>query len=400
MKRTQFMMKKFVSKARFSTKPSHDKPFKHSPRLHLQPGMKHKLKRLVNAGKEYEEEQAVLLQRMIERGFVKPEFEIDNDGNLVYETTDNYEQTLVQGLNTLKESRITLDESDPLYTIQKDSIELFDYDMSGQIDPEDEDMMAVARYHLRLTKRLNELSEKNAEPVNQDWYKAPFVRLNETNPTAFDAEMDVAHETSESWLDGTSKFMMAKGKEREEMLDPELFADHLPDLVDLSKGYGLSIYNPIVVQSHGEDERIVGCWGNCGHPDLSLYDDNVTMRWWVLPANAYTICGDCGLFFYCAGPEFIAHLNVNMLIRMHPEVRREFIELHVQGLVDKGEVDGKDAVDLVNSEEEISAYNIELLSMLRNMIYNQHCTEEEAREAWKASFMQSQLNIPELQTSM
>ncbi|KAF0981625.1 hypothetical protein FDP41_012282 [Naegleria fowleri] len=130
------------------------------------------------------------------------------------------------------------------------------------------------------------------------------VRMEPTpQPSQEDPELE------NYWLNLPTVFERAVGSERAELLDPTLFDDHLPEVVDIESGVGSSLFNPIIVASRGEPERVVGCLGDCWKANDIDYH-TTDMQFWVMKENTFSVCDECGLIFYCASDEVMAQIEI------------------------------------------------------------------------------------------
>lgn len=59
----------------------------------------------------------------------------------------------------------------------------------------------------------------------------------------------------------------------------------------------------------GERERVVGCYGDCntGKSDVEAGGD---LTYWVMKEDTFTLCGHCGLYFFCASPKTMKELHL------------------------------------------------------------------------------------------
>lgn len=82
-----------------------------------------------------------------------------------------------------------------------------------------------------------------------------------------------------------------------------------PEVVDIESGVGSSLFNPIIVASRGEPERVVGCLGDCWKANDIDYH-TTDMQFWVMKENTFSVCDECGLIFYCASDEVMAQIEI------------------------------------------------------------------------------------------
>lgn len=99
------------------------------------------------------------------------------------------------------------------------------------------------------------------------------------------------------------------------------------------------MHNPIIVKSHGDHERIMGCFGNCGEPyKVDFEDENQPIRFFVCEENKFSVCTSCGLWFYVASNDTIAQMRVDELLENDEDVQREFVTALYSEAVSNGEV--------------------------------------------------------------
>lgn len=227
------------------------------------------------------------------------------------------------------------------------------------------DFIDLLKLQAKQSEQLARLHRNHRTPVNESWYEPPLVRIHEKNPNPLEG---LAHnrpgedeQTDGEWFASATDFQSLRGVARSEYLDPTLWDDLLPEVVDTTLGAGSSIFNPIVVQSHGETYRVTGCYGDCGDSSgRDLDDETLEIQWFRLYENQYSLCIDCGLWFYCACPKTVAQMKVNTLLLEDEDVLREYLEVNARNLIDQGKLSESEAEKLIEEDMDIVDQNIRL----------------------------------------
>uniref|UniRef100_A0A7S1KPT1 Uncharacterized protein n=1 Tax=Percolomonas cosmopolitus TaxID=63605 RepID=A0A7S1KPT1_9EUKA len=240
------------------------------------------------------------------------------------------------------------------------------------------DFVDMLKLEAKQSEQLARISRNHRTPVNEQWYEPPLVRIHEKNPNPLPG---LAHnrpgeedQTDGEWFALTTDFESMRGIERAEYLDPTLWDDMLPELVDVNLGAGSSMFNPIVVKSQGEPFRVTGCYGDCGEPEhRDTNDETLEMQWFRLYENQYSLCIDCGLWYYCACPQTVAQMKVNALLLEDEDVLREYLQVNARELVKQGKISDEEATKMVEEDMDIVDENVRLKNreMLRVVLGKQ-----------------------------
>jgi len=156
------------------------------------------------------------------------------------------------------------------------------------------------------------LAEKSVQQHNgQDLNEPTPVRLHDVTPNPLPKSLTPTHQEDleNYWLTMPTLFERAVGSERAELLNPHIYDDLLTEVVDVKSGVGSSIFNPIIIPSMGEPERVIGCMGQCYKGDDIDYD-STEQQFWVMSENSFGVCDECGLFFYLASPKTMARMQI------------------------------------------------------------------------------------------
>jgi len=151
----------------------------------------------------------------------------------------------------------------------------------------------------------------------------PIVRLYDVNPnptirswaeTMQPSRPGDKHFLDDLWLSASQQWEVAVGSERAELIDPNMWNDLLPEVIDIENGDGSTPENAIVISSQYESERVVGCFGYCYDGDLQDFDE-ATPQYWVMKTNTYSMCEECGLFFFLAHPLQLEKMQLEQYIQ-------------------------------------------------------------------------------------
>jgi hypothetical protein len=146
----------------------------------------------------------------------------------------------------------------------------------------------------------------------------PFVRIYDVNPnptvrtwsqTLAPTRPGERNELESYWLNMPTLWERAVGNERAELIDPHIYDELLPEIIDIDSGVGSSFYQPIIISSLGESERVVGCLGRCYDGD-NIDLDSTEMQYWVMTENTFGVCDECGLVFYLASQETLSQMEI------------------------------------------------------------------------------------------
>jgi hypothetical protein len=154
------------------------------------------------------------------------------------------------------------------------------------------------------------------------------IRIHEVTPNPLPKSLAPTHpeDMENYWLTMPTLFERAVGSERAELLNPHIYDELLIELVDVENGVGSSIFNPIIIPSMGEPERVVGCMGECYRGDDIDYDSS-EQQFWVMSENTFGVCDECGLFFYLASPKTISRMQIEEQLEEEEEETGEIAKL-------------------------------------------------------------------------
>lgn len=146
------------------------------------------------------------------------------------------------------------------------------------------------------------------------------IRLHDVTPNPLPKSLAPTHEEDyeNNWLTMPTLFERAVGSERAELLNPNIYDELLVELVDVENGVGSSIFNPIIIPSMGDPERVIGCMGECYKGDDIDFDSS-EQQFWVMSENSFGVCDECGLFFYLASPKTISRMQIENQLRQEQE---------------------------------------------------------------------------------
>lgn len=231
------------------------------------------------------------------------------------------------------------------------------------------DFVDLLKLKAKQSEQLARLKRNHRTPVNEQWYEPPLVRIHEKNPNQLPGlqhnRPGEEDQTDGEWFALTTDFEALRGVERAEYLDPTLWDDMLPEIVDISLGAGSSMFNPVVIQSHGEPYRVAGCYGDCGEPDhRDTNAESTEIQWFRLYENQYSLCVDCGMWFYCACPKTVAQMKVNALLLEDEDVLREYLQVNAKELIRQGKITETEAEKLIEEDMDIVDHNVRLRNKL------------------------------------
>jgi len=179
---------------------------------------------------------------------------------------------------------------------------------------------ANRRYYAQQQKDVTPVQSAKQNEVGEakQLEDAPFIRVYDVNPnptvrtwaqTLSPTKPGERNALESYWLDMPTLWERAVGIERAELIDPHIYDELLPEIIDIENGVGSSFYKPIILNSNGESERIIGCFGRCYDGDLIDFD-SAELQYWVMQENTFGVCDECGMVFYLASPEMNSWMNL------------------------------------------------------------------------------------------
>ncbi|KAL0482647.1 hypothetical protein AKO1_014327 [Acrasis kona] len=224
----------------------------------------------------------------------------------------------------------------------------------------------TSRLYSDVVKKDGELQpQQTQQPEGEE---RPIVRLYDVNPnptirswaqTMQPSRPGDKHFLNDLWINNPQQWESAVGSERAELIDPNMWNDLLPEIIDIESGDGSSFDSAIVITSQYDDERTISCYGACYDGDLQDFDE-VEPQYWIMKTGTFSVCTSCSLHFYLAHPLQLEKWKLDQYVQKEfGKIDAAIKPLSEAEVVQRIEIIKKSNKDLIDNDDYLRQVVIE-----------------------------------------